>query len=154
MQSNWVFVTNSSFLIPISLQHNVVDLRYFKRWILLDEKIQVWNIKGLHHQVEKIYVVCYKDSIPLLQYETEDWRCFNPSFFLILVFQTPQFDLITKTNLCGLLNISWCQTYNLWFKFWIHLFLDSRPTASRLAQIIIKIRPLDICENSTWNNNF
>ena len=58
-------------------------------------------------------VVCYKDSIPLLQYETEDWRCFNPSFFLILVFQTPQFDLITKTNLCGLLNISWCQTYNL-----------------------------------------
>ena len=39
MQRNWVFVTNYDFLISISLQPNAVDLRYFKLWILLDERI-------------------------------------------------------------------------------------------------------------------
>ena len=28
-QRNWVFATNSDFLIPLSLQPNVLDLRYF-----------------------------------------------------------------------------------------------------------------------------
>ena len=36
-QRNWVFVTNSDFIIPISLQSNFVDVRYFKLWILLDQ---------------------------------------------------------------------------------------------------------------------
>ena len=45
---------NSDFLMPISLQRNVVNLRYFKLWILLDPIILVWNIKGLHHLVAKI----------------------------------------------------------------------------------------------------
>ena len=31
-ERNWVFATNSDFLIPISLQFNVVDLRHFKLW--------------------------------------------------------------------------------------------------------------------------
>ena len=31
--------TNSDFLIPISLQHNVLDLRYFKLLVLLDHII-------------------------------------------------------------------------------------------------------------------
>ena len=31
---NWVFGTNSDFIITISLQPNVVDLRYFKLWII------------------------------------------------------------------------------------------------------------------------
>ena len=44
-QRSWVFDTNSDFLIPISLQPNVVDLRYFKLWILLHQIILVWNIK-------------------------------------------------------------------------------------------------------------
>ena len=35
---NWVFATNSDFLIPISLQPNIVDLRYFKLWIMLDRR--------------------------------------------------------------------------------------------------------------------
>ena len=43
LERNWVFATNSDFLIPISLQPNVVTLRYFKQWILLDQKICVWN---------------------------------------------------------------------------------------------------------------
>jgi len=36
LQRNWVFVTNSTFLISISLLPNVVDLWYFKLWILSD----------------------------------------------------------------------------------------------------------------------
>ena len=36
---NWLFGTNSDFLIPISLQPNFVDLRYFKLWIFLDQII-------------------------------------------------------------------------------------------------------------------
>ena len=50
-QKSWVFDTNSDFLIPISLQPNVVDLRYFKLWILLHQIILVWNIKSIQHQV-------------------------------------------------------------------------------------------------------
>ena len=48
---NWIFATNSNFLFPISLQPN---FRYFKLWILLDQIIKVWDIKGLHYQVAKI----------------------------------------------------------------------------------------------------
>ena len=47
-EKNWVFVTNSDFLIPISLHLIVGDLRYFKLWIILDQIIIVWNIKVLH----------------------------------------------------------------------------------------------------------
>ena len=36
---NWVFATNSDFLIPISLDSNVVNLWYFKLWLLLDHII-------------------------------------------------------------------------------------------------------------------
>ena len=53
-ERNWAFVTNSDFLIPISLQPNVVDLRYFKLWNILKQIIWVWHIKGLHYQVAKI----------------------------------------------------------------------------------------------------
>ena len=42
------------FLITISLEPNVADLRFFKLWILLDQIIWVWNIKGLRHWVLKI----------------------------------------------------------------------------------------------------
>ena len=39
--STFKFDTNSDFLIPISLQPNVVDLRYFKLWIMLHQIILV-----------------------------------------------------------------------------------------------------------------
>ena len=39
--------------ITISLQPNVAELRYFKLWIVLDQMIQVWNIKGFHRKVAK-----------------------------------------------------------------------------------------------------
>ena len=51
---NWGIATNSEFLITISLEPNVADLRYFKLWILLHQIIWVWNIKGLQHRVLKI----------------------------------------------------------------------------------------------------
>ena len=39
LERNWVFATNSDCLIPISLHPNVVNFRYFKLWILLDQII-------------------------------------------------------------------------------------------------------------------
>jgi len=39
LQRNWVFATNSDFLIPKTLQPNVADLKYFKLWILFDQII-------------------------------------------------------------------------------------------------------------------
>ena len=53
-QRNWVFVTNSDFLIPISLIFNARDLRYFKLWNILDQIIIFRNNKCQHHQVAKI----------------------------------------------------------------------------------------------------
>ena len=50
---NWVFATNSDFLIFVSLQHNVAYHRYFKLCILMAQIIKVWNIICLHHQVAK-----------------------------------------------------------------------------------------------------
>ena len=49
LQRNWVI------LIPISLQPDFFDLKYFKLLLLLNKIISVWKIKGLHHQVSKIY---------------------------------------------------------------------------------------------------
>ena len=71
-QRNWVFATNSEFLITISLEPKIVDLRYFKLWILLNQIIWVWNVKGLQDRVLKLLGVniwfCSKDSIPLSSY--------------------------------------------------------------------------------------
>jgi len=41
--------------LPQTQNYNpdVVDLWYFKLWILIDQKAQVWNIKGLRHQVSE-----------------------------------------------------------------------------------------------------
>ena len=36
------------------MEPNVVDLRYFKLWILLNQIIRIWNIKGLQQRVLKI----------------------------------------------------------------------------------------------------
>ena len=41
------------FLIPLGLQPNPVDLRYFKLLTLLDQILYASNIKGLDVEVEK-----------------------------------------------------------------------------------------------------
>ena len=91
-QRNWVFDTNSDFLITISLEPNLADLRYFKLWILLDQIIWVWNIKGLQHRVLKILRFKY---LILLQ------RLNSFSHFLrdlYGVFTSPEFPLYYPNN--------------------------------------------------------
>ena len=41
LEKKWVYATNSDFLVPKSFEPNVLHLRYFKLWILLDEIILV-----------------------------------------------------------------------------------------------------------------
>ena len=60
------FATNSDFLITISLEPNVTDLRYFKLWILWNQIIRVWNIKGLQHRFLKILGLKYLISLQRL----------------------------------------------------------------------------------------
>ena len=54
MKRNWVFATNSNFLIPISLQPDGVGLWYFKLTLFDLKEIIVWNIWGLWHCVAMI----------------------------------------------------------------------------------------------------
>ena len=54
----------SDYIIPKSLQPDVVDIWYYKLWILLYQIVLVGNIKGLNLQVAKIWV-CDKNTIPL-----------------------------------------------------------------------------------------
>ena len=48
-QRNWVFVTNSVFVKPTSLQPDDVNLWYFKLTVYDLTAFIVWNIKGLRH---------------------------------------------------------------------------------------------------------
>jgi len=70
---NWVFATNSDFLITISLEPNVADLRYFKLLILLDQIIWIWNIKGLQHGVLKILRFKYLILLQRLNFFRENF---------------------------------------------------------------------------------
>ena len=55
--------TNSQFLVlTTSLQLNVVDLRYLKQCLLLDQIVKLWNIKGFHYQV-----LWYRENLSLWQ---------------------------------------------------------------------------------------
>ena len=45
---NWVFATNFDFLIPISLQHNLVNLRYFKLY-------EICQINKSKFEISKVY---------------------------------------------------------------------------------------------------
>ena len=48
-------IVNTNLRIPMSLQPHVVNLWYFKIWVMLGQVVEVWNIKGLPHQVAKIW---------------------------------------------------------------------------------------------------
>ena len=47
--------------------------KYFKLWIMLDQIILVWNIKGLHHQVVNIYEIQNLSSWQKLNSLIEIW---------------------------------------------------------------------------------
>ena len=51
---DFINLTNLTFLIPISLQLDEVNLWYFKLRLFDSTEFIVWNIKGLLHQVVKI----------------------------------------------------------------------------------------------------
>ena len=83
-ERNWVFAKNSDFQLTISLEPNVADLRYFKLWILLNQIIWVWNIKGLQHRVLKILRFKYLILFQRLNSFTkcpndQNWHCLTLS---------------------------------------------------------------------------
>ena len=51
-----VFATNSNFLNPISLQSDGLNHWYIKHRLFDLTDFIVWNIKGLRHQVAKMYL--------------------------------------------------------------------------------------------------
>ena len=53
-QRSWVFATNWNFPIPIPIEPDDVNLKYFKLRLLALAELIVWNIKGLRHGVAKI----------------------------------------------------------------------------------------------------
>ena len=57
LERNWVLVTNSDFLYTLYLGIGNPMSFYFKLLIMLDQKISVWNIKGLPHQIATIKVL-------------------------------------------------------------------------------------------------
>ena len=69
IERNWVFVTNSVFVKPISLQPDDVNLWYFKLTIFDLIAFIAWNIKGLRHWVATILKLenqsLWQNSIPL-----------------------------------------------------------------------------------------
>ena len=118
-QRNWVFATNSDFLITISLEPNFADLRYFKPWFLLDQIIWVWNIKGLQLRVLKIlrfkYLIlfqrlnCFQNS-----YQLPNFRflisCPISDFLSVAQFQIsyqlPNFRFLISCQISDLLSIA------------------------------------------------
>ena len=68
-----MFVTNSDSLITVSLKPNVADLRYFKLWIVLDQKykFEISKVFTIRYRNFNIWV-CGKDSIPLRQFGPAD----------------------------------------------------------------------------------
>ena len=53
LERNWVFVTNSNFIIPKSQQPDDAYLPYFKLILFDPPEFIVWNIYGLRHLVLK-----------------------------------------------------------------------------------------------------
>ena len=64
LQRNWVFGTNSDFLIPISLQRPIFYKTWnSKLWILLDHESH--NIRGLNHNYDPLYILLSTNLINL-----------------------------------------------------------------------------------------
>ena len=110
-QRNWGFATTSNLLLTVSLQPNVVNLWYFKLWIMLDQRIYVWNIKCIRHWVEMIWKGLENlsfwqrlNSFNLTKYTVQDAKsnffhfkgCFPNKYF-----QCPLLSSIGCSSLCN-----------------------------------------------------
>ena len=76
-QRNWLFVTNSEFIIPMSLEPNVVHLWYFKTYIIWSKRIH--SLKYLRSttldiRFRKVEFVAKTHSLTII-------FCFKKSFF-------------------------------------------------------------------------
>ena len=67
LQRNWVFVTNYDFIIFISFWSNAVDLRYFKLWILIDEKNLSLKYQRFEPSGAEIYIYMHIENLNLCQ---------------------------------------------------------------------------------------
>ena len=95
------FLQRSNFLISISLQPDVLHLWNLKLWILTDQLVHIWNNKGLHHNILKIYGL---DNLSLWQ-KTEFLSILK--FFPYKPFGHKDIDFIQmeqKQTLLGLTN--------------------------------------------------
>ena len=100
LQRNWVFATNPNFLLPICLQPNYLNLRYFKLWFFHITEVKVWNIWGLQHWVVIRYRdlkirVCDKDSIPLPKFTISAQNQTNEGLFKNYDYAAPKSQLVT-----------------------------------------------------------
>ena len=59
------------------MEPNAADLRYFKLWILLDQIIWIWNIKGLQYRVLKILRFKYLNLFQRLNSFLKFWSFIN-----------------------------------------------------------------------------
>ena len=107
IQRNWVFVTNSNFLILISLEpKKSIHFWYFKLKNFDLTEYTGWNIKGLA-EIEGIKItVCGKNSIPLFSKKNVPiFFNFSRKTLFSLFLVTPG---KTKTNT---LNTPWMQGF-------------------------------------------
>ena len=94
-ENNWVFATNSEFIIPISLEPNVINLWYFKLILFYLTEFIVWNIYDLRHWNPKILglekqslwqnsipfrwiINCFDLKVLALRYTTSSGLSFKP----------------------------------------------------------------------------
>ena len=92
------------------MDSNVVSFWNFKLWLLLDQKIQVWNVKGLRHWVPKI-----------LGLENQSlWQRVN-SFLLIIFFSVWARDLKNSGKYGSGRSCRWVLSTTWAFGFKLHL---------------------------------
>ena len=90
------------------MEPNVVDHTYFKLWILLNQIIRVWNIKGLQHRVLKI--LGFKYLILLQRLNSFDWVLHLEISQSLMIIQLLTHYTILKSLIKQLCDISRCNT--------------------------------------------
>ena len=105
---------NSDFLIPISLHPNVVDLRYYNPWILLDLMMKVYKVQGLNYEVAKKIWVCMKTLIIL-------WKLHITVVLKACNLVFVEFSEISKSIIVGYVTSvtsGTAESVEIWFNKW------------------------------------
>ena len=93
-QSNWVFATNSDFLIPISLLSGGVNIWYFKLRLFDQTELMRSSTLGCEDRDYKMRV-CGKDSIPLKSHNSliTSWEAFFIEANIFSTFYSAPIDI-------------------------------------------------------------